>query len=198
MFCQDDCEEEDEDESPRKKANISQSTKQTNATAVAPELLMHAKAKLLKRVARLFDPNRIRGLVEAPQVISQMNLFKRLESEKRNSISCWDEQCRLIEMKLLEKAMTTMPIMIINKTRNQNSQKANPIARSKVQTSPSQGHNKHSQNCVYLCSYKLASRMSDNLKLLDIWFMKAHVLYPVCMFFLALFAIQILYFKMIR
>ena len=70
MFRQDDNdEEEEEDGPPRKKANISQSQKPTNTTAVAPELLTHAKAKLSKWAARLFDPNRIRGLVEAPQII---------------------------------------------------------------------------------------------------------------------------------
>jgi cellular nucleic acid-binding protein len=68
MFRQDD-DDEEEDGPPRKKANTSQSSTDRNATTVAPELLTHAKAKLSKWAARLFDPNRIRGLVEAPQVI---------------------------------------------------------------------------------------------------------------------------------
>jgi len=36
---------------------------------VAPELLTHAKAKLSKWAARLFDPDRPRGLIEPPQII---------------------------------------------------------------------------------------------------------------------------------
>jgi len=42
---------------------------------VPPELLAHAKSKLSKWAARLFDPNRPRGLVQAPQIIPLSDEF---------------------------------------------------------------------------------------------------------------------------
>lgn len=93
MFRQDDDDDDDnavvdKDSPPRKKAKITTdtangstssttrtltstatSTTTLTSTTVAPELLEHAKTKLSKWAARLFDPNRIRGLVEAPQTI---------------------------------------------------------------------------------------------------------------------------------
>lgn len=75
MFRQDDDDNAvpvaDEDSPPRKKSKITtgnDTITKTTAT-VAPELLEHAKTKLSKWAARLFDPDRIRGLVEAPQTI---------------------------------------------------------------------------------------------------------------------------------
>ena len=41
----------------------------SNSNTVDPVLLEHAKSRLSKFAARLFDPNRIKGLVEAPMVI---------------------------------------------------------------------------------------------------------------------------------
>lgn len=41
----------------------------TNDSNVAPELLAHAKSRLSKWAARLFDPDRPRGLVQAPETI---------------------------------------------------------------------------------------------------------------------------------
>ena len=46
------------------------------------------------------------------------------------------------------------------------------------------------QISFYVCNYELASTMSDKLQPLNIGFMKAHILYPVRVFFFGLVAIQ--------
>lgn len=52
---------------PTKRARLEETTGEKNA--VDPVLLQHAKQRLSKWAARLFDPNRRRGLVEEPQTI---------------------------------------------------------------------------------------------------------------------------------
>lgn len=52
-----------------KESTTSTSIKEGNITLADPALLEHAKKRLSKWAARLFDPDRPRGLVEAPQTI---------------------------------------------------------------------------------------------------------------------------------
>lgn len=60
----------DDDDDDMMMETTTTTTKKTKTTTkVSPELLEHAKSKLSKWAARLFDPNRPRGLVEAPQII---------------------------------------------------------------------------------------------------------------------------------
>jgi len=50
-------------------ANNQKSTSSGSGTVVDPALMQHAKRRLSKFAARLFDPNRKKGLVEAPAII---------------------------------------------------------------------------------------------------------------------------------
>lgn len=62
------------------------SPSKSSTCSVAPELLEHAKSRLSKWAARLFDPDRPRGLVQAPETIPLNDEFlkafgKRTKSE---------------------------------------------------------------------------------------------------------------------
>jgi len=61
---------QDDDIQESKKLKVEESPEKNDSKPkVPPELLSHAKAKLSKWAARLFDPNRPRGLIQPPQII---------------------------------------------------------------------------------------------------------------------------------